>query len=67
MLVGLFDLIACILHVLVGLLGILFDIPDRRILRLHDLSQIGEHSAKLRERRLDALKLIVASANGAED
>jgi hypothetical protein len=36
-------------------------------LRLHDLSQIGEHSAKLRERRLDALKLIVASANGAED
>lgn len=67
MLVGYLDLVASLLHVRIGLHGILFGMLNHGVLGLYDLGHVGEYSAELRESCFDALELIMASPHGAED
>lgn len=66
MLVCLSDLLVALFDVLYGVLSIVFGGLNDRILLLHHCRQVLVEGGKLKQRLLNALQLIVASANVAQ-
>jgi hypothetical protein len=62
-LVRLVDLGVALVHVLGCLDGILFRVLDYWVLSIHDLSHVCEHSCEFCEGLLNALELIMTSAD----
>lgn len=54
-------------HVLLRLYGVLLRTLNNRFLSFHNSSEILKHFRKLRERLFNLLKLVVPSANTAEN
>lgn len=67
MLVRLLNLCISFIDVVSGLDGVFFSVLDDGFLGFDDLGHVGEHGGELGERHFDALELVVASADGAED
>ena len=67
MFVRLVNLGVSFVYVLGGLDGVLFRVLDYWVLSFDDLGHICEHSSQFCESGFDALELVVASTNGAED
>jgi hypothetical protein len=67
MLVRLVDLRVALVYILGGLDGVLLRVLDDWILCFYDLSHVREHGSQFGESSFDALKLVVAGSDGAED
>jgi hypothetical protein len=67
MLVRLVDFGITLIHVLGCLDGVLFRVLDYWVLSFHNLSHVRKHSCQFGESCLDALELIVTSADCTEN
>jgi len=67
MLVRLVDLGVAFVYILGCLDGVLLRVLDHRVLSFYDLGHVCEHSSQFCESAFNALELVVASTNSAEN